>query len=107
MQGASAWVEVIKDGLLAIGIAIAAIKIAQFVQTIPALIGQLAAWAVGQWTVAAAAIATALPYIAIGALVAVVVFGIIMAIQHWGQIVQWLGDVWKTISTHIVEPFSL
>ena len=106
MQGASPWVEVIKDGLLAIGIAIAAMKIAQFVMTIPALIGQLAAWAVGQWAVASAAIATALPYIAIGALIAVVVFGIIMAIQHWGQIVTWLGNVWKTISTHIGEAFS-
>src|SRR5260221_3020400 len=106
MQGADPWVQVIKDGLLAIGLAFAGMKLAMFLQTLPALIGQLVVWATAQWTVAAAAIATALPYIAIGALVALVVFGIIMAIQHWAQILKWLGDVWKTVSTAIGNFFS-
>src|SRR5260221_8447422 len=106
MQGADPWVQVIKDGLLAIGLAFAGMKLAMFLRTLPALIGQLVVWATAQWTVAAAAIATALPYIAIGALVALVVFGIIMAIQHWAQILKWLGNVWKTVSTAIGNVFS-
>jgi len=106
MQGANPWVQVIKNGLLAIGLAIAGMKLAMFLQTLPALIGRLAAWAIGQWAVATATIATALPYILIGALIAAVVFGIIMAIQHWGQIVKWLGDVWATVSGWIGARFS-
>src|SRR5260221_9271549 len=106
MQGADPWVQVIKDGLLAIGLAFAGMKLAMFLQTLPALIGQLVVWATAQWTVAAAAIATALPYIAIGALVALVVFGIIMAIQHWAQILKWLGDLWATVSGWIGDRFS-
>src|SRR5258708_4101619 len=106
MQGADPWVQAIKDGLLAIGLAFAGMKIAEFISTLPALISRLGVWATAQWTVAVAAIATALPYIAIGALVAAVVFGVIMAIQHWGQITKWLGDLWATVSGWIGDRFS-
>src|SRR5258708_7343315 len=35
-----------------------------------------------------------------------VVFGIILAIQHWGAIVKWLGNLWATVSGWIGERFS-
>ncbi len=88
-------VQITEDALLGVGVAMAAIKIGQFVSTIPALLESLGAWATGQWTVAAATIATALPYIAIGLVIALVVAGVILAIQHWGQIAHWLQGAWK------------
>jgi hypothetical protein len=40
----------------------------------------------------------AAPFILIGLVVAAVVFGIILAIQHWGQIVAWLQGIWGAFS---------
>ncbi len=90
--------QIVKDALAGIAIAIAAIKIGQFVAALPGLIVQLGLWAAAQWAVASATIITALPYIAIGALIALVVTGIILAIQHWGEISKWLMGVWDAVS---------
>lgn len=66
-------------------------------------IAGLLVWAFWQWAVAAtaAAIATlaaAWPFILIGAIIAAVVVGIILAIQHWGQIMAWLQGVWSAFT---------
>jgi len=70
------------------------------------LVQAFIAWAIAAWAAAAATLAATWPILLIGAIVAAVVFGIILAIQHWGQITKWLGDVWKTVSTTIGSWFS-
>jgi TP901 family phage tail tape measure protein len=56
---------------------------------VPALITMaIAAWA---------AIVPLLPFIAIGALVGLVIFGIVEAVIHWGQIAHWLQGVWGAL----------
>jgi len=92
--------------LAAVAAGLLAMKIGQFIASLPALILRLGVWAAGQWAVAAATIATALPYILVAAVVAAVVIGIILAIQHWGAITKWLGDVWATVSGWIGARFS-
>jgi len=47
---------------------------------------------------AVAALAAAWPFLLVAAIIAVVVIGIILAIQHWGQIVAWLKGVWSAFS---------
>lgn len=42
-----------------------------------------------------------LPIIGIIAAVAAVIAGIILVIQNWGTIVEWLGGVWETVKTTI------
>ena len=87
--------DAIKSVLLGVAVVIAIILVNAFI-----------AWAVAAWAAAVATVAATWPILLIGAIVAIVVFGIIQAVKHWGAIVQWLGDVWKTISTHIGEAFS-
>jgi tape measure domain-containing protein len=94
-------------------VAFAAVKITSFVSSvadfiamIPTMIGLITFWAAGQWTVAAAAIATAAPYILIGVVVALVIAGIILAIQHWGEIVTWLQGVWGAVSSFFQGVFA-
>lgn len=58
------------------------------------LLPMLLAWAVDQWLVAAPVIATAAPFIALGIVVAAVIFGIIEAVQHAGQIAAWFQGIW-------------
>lgn len=65
---------------------------------IPILITGLVAWAVAQWAVVVPLLATAAPFILIGAIAAAVIFGIILAVQHWGEISKWLQGVWTAFS---------
>lgn len=57
------------------------------------MISSLAAMAVAAW----AAIVQLLPFIAIGAAVGLVVFGIVEAVQHWGEIAHWLQGEWAGV----------
>ncbi len=57
------------------------------------------AWAIAAWNAAIATIAALWPILAIGAAIALVVLGIILVIQHWGQIVGWLKGVWSAFSS--------
>src|SRR5258708_3502445 len=64
-----------------------AIGILAFAATaIPPLLAAFGAWAVAAGTAALATLAAAAPFILIGAVVAVVVAGIILAVQHWGRV---------------------
>lgn len=95
--------EAVRAALIGIAVAIAAIQIGNFIATLPALLAGLAAWAVEQWAVAAATIATAAPYILIGAAIAIVVAIIILAITHWGEIAHWLQGVWAAFAVWFVS----
>src|SRR5579883_929734 len=57
---------------------------------VAAMIPSLIAMATAAW----AAIVPLLPFIAIGAAVGLVIFGIVEAVLHWGQITTWLSGVW-------------
>lgn len=58
---------------------------------VAAMIPSLIAMATAAW----AAIVPLLPFIAIGAAVGLVIFGIVEAVLHWGQITTWLSGVWS------------
>lgn len=78
---------------------------------IPVLVAGFIAWAIAAGTAAIATLAAAWPFILIGVIVAAVVFGIIEAVQHWGEISKWLQGVWAAFSSwfmnalHIVGAF--
>jgi tape measure domain-containing protein len=99
------WVDTFKAGLIGIAGAFAIIKavgmasaIVDFISMLPTMIGLIGFWAAAQWTVAAATIATALPYILIGAAIAVVIAIVVLAIMHWGEIAHWLQGVWAAFA---------
>jgi tape measure domain-containing protein len=91
--------QIFKDILLGVGVAIAAIQIGAFIATIPALVAGFVAWAGAAWLAATGTIAATLPLFAIGAAIALVVAGIILAVQHWGDIMGWITG--KTEQTRI------
>lgn len=66
------------------------------------LIPALWAWAMAAGAAALATLAATWPVLAIGAAVALVVAGIILAVQRWGQIVAWLKGVWGGIAGFFV-----
>ena len=80
--------NVLKAALIVIAIQILSIVVPAFITfaatAISAAVTTLIAW---------------FPFIAAFALVTAVVFGIIEAVQHWGQIVAWLKGVWGAVSS--------
>lgn len=81
-------------------VAMAFIKgaIAGFVVVLLAvLIPALWAWATAAGAAALMTLAATWPILLVGAIVAAVVAGIILAVQHWGAIVAWLKGVWGNI----------
>ncbi len=86
-------------GLGAAILAMNAGAIVTAITAIPAMITAFAALIPVMLTAAASAIAFAAPFILIGVAVAAVVFGIILAIQHWAQIVAFLQGVWSAFSS--------
>lgn len=58
------------------------------------------------WAWATATIAATWPILLIGAIVAVVVVGIILAIRNWGAISKWLQNAWNTTIHAIGNFFS-
>jgi tape measure domain-containing protein len=86
--------QIIKDLLIGIGVAFAAIQIGAFLATLPALIAGFIAWGIAAWSAAAGVIAATWPLLLIGAAIALVVAGIILAVQHWGDITKFLQGVW-------------
>lgn len=91
--------KVIEAAIIGIGIAIGLMKIGQFVAALPGMIVSLWGWASAQGAVAIATLLTALPYIAIGALVVGIVALIILAVTHWGDIVKWLIGAWAAVAS--------
>lgn len=84
------------------GIAVAVIAmnaglIISAITSIPAIVVAFGAWAVAAGAAAIATIVAAAPFIAIGIVVALVVAGIILAVQHWGAISAWLQATWQKV----------
>src|SRR6266566_8617635 len=92
--------------LAAIAAGFAAIQVGAFIAAVPALVGGFGAWAGSAWAAAAATIAATWPLFAIGAAVALVVAGIILAVRNWGAITTWLGNLWAAVSGWIGARFS-
>ena len=80
--------DAIKSVLLGVAVVIAIV-----------LVNALIAWATAAWAAAAATLAATWPILAIGAAVAIVVFGIIQAVKHWGAIISWIGGVFSWLGT--------
>ena len=53
-----------------------------------------------------ALITTMWPILLAGAAVGAAVFGIILAIQHWGAIMQWAGGIFSWLGTHVHDILS-
>src|SRR5258708_2055278 len=91
--------EIAMDGLKAVlvgvGTVIAILLVSAFI-----------AWATAAWAAAAATIAATWPILLVGAIVAAVVFGIIMAVKHWADITKWFSGFWRTGSGWIGERLS-
>ncbi len=85
------------DALKAVLVGVAVGILAFAVTAIPPLVIAFGAWAVAAGTAALATLAAAAPFILIGAVVAAIVLGIILAVQHWLQIVAFLKGVWGGI----------
>jgi len=99
LNQASLPAQIVRDLLFGIGVAIATINIAAFVAAIPAIVAGFFAWAGAAGLAAVATIAATWPILAIGAAIAVVVAGILLAVQHWGDIMGWISG--KTEQTRI------
>jgi len=93
-QSNSIQAQIVKDLLIGIGIAIAAIQIGAFLATLPALIAGFGAWAISAGAAAIATLAATWPLLLVVAIIALVVAGIILAMQHWGDITKFLQGVW-------------
>jgi tape measure domain-containing protein len=90
--------QIVEDLMIGIGVAIATIQIGAFVATIPALVAGFIAWAGAATAAAIATIIAAAPIVLIGLAIALVVAGIILAVQHWGDISKWLVGAWSNVS---------
>lgn len=86
-------------GILVIAFTALAVQaVAGFIMSIPTMVAGFLAGAAGAWSMAAGVIAATWPILAIIAVIALV----ILAIQHWGDIVNWLKGAWGAISTFFV-----
>lgn len=99
LQGNSIQAQMVKDAMLGLGASLVALKIGSLVQAIPGVIAGLRGWAVS----AATASAASLPLILASAGITLAVGGIILAVQHWGEISAWLQDQWKNVQTFFAQ----
>lgn len=90
------------DALVAVLITLAGIGLAFALTTIPPLIVGFFAWATAAGAAAIATLTAAAPIILIGLLIAALIFGIIMLVQHWKQVQQFAVMIWG----HIVKFFQ-
>ena len=95
--------ELLRDALVGVAAAIAAFRIGTIVMALPGLIIGLYGTATAAWVAAGAFLALNWPLLLIAAAIGLAVVGIILAIQHWGQIVAWLKMVWGDIASFFVN----
>lgn len=88
--------------LSAVLVQMAVTAIVAFIASVPALVAGFIAWATAAGAAAIATIAATWPILAIGAAVGLVIAGIVLAIQHWGQIAHWLQGVWSAVAGFFV-----
>ena len=108
LNKASGPAQALRIALIAIGAAIAVMKIgnmiADIIDMIPAMIG----WIAETWAQVAALVAEAIAEIAanwpIYVIIAVIAL-VVLAIMHWGAIVQFFSALWKTVWTAVSSFF--
>jgi tape measure domain-containing protein len=87
--------ELVVAGLIAIAGGITGYLVKSLILSIPAMI----AWATTMWTVTIPAIIATIiafaPFIIIGALIALLIAGIVVAFLNWGKITDWLSTKWQ------------
>lgn len=93
-------------GLAAVLLVLAGMAIIDFLSTLPLLIFGFAVWTVGALSAAAATLAATWPFILLGIIVAAVIVGVILAIQHWSEITQWFGNLWHSVWTGVSTFFT-
>lgn len=81
---------------------LAAFAIIVLAAVVPAFIG----WAIAAGAAAVATIAATWPILAIGAVIALVVAGIILAINHWGDIVKWFQGLWAGFTKWLADSWE-
>lgn len=89
------------DALGAVLLTATGAMIGMAISAIPSLVLSLGATAAGFLGIigpALAAVAAMAPFLLIGAVVALVITGIILAIQHWGEIAHWLQGIWADVA---------
>ncbi len=82
--------------------ALAGLGVAILASLVPSFI----AWAAAAWAAAAGTIAATWPILAIGVAIGLVVAGIILAIKHWGAIMDWIKGAIHTVTSAIGGFFS-
>lgn len=103
------WLSGASPGAIALKvllIALAGAGIGALLTMVPAMIIGLWGMATAAWGAASGFIALNWPIMLIAAAIALLVVGIILAIQHWGAIVDWLQGVWGGIATFFQNLWS-
>jgi tape measure domain-containing protein len=73
---------------------------------IPAILAGFASWVIGAAAVAIANIAAFWPIYLVVAAIIIIIGLVVLAIQHWGDIVKWLQGVWNAISGFFIGLFN-
>jgi TP901 family phage tail tape measure protein len=94
------------SGLAAVFLFVNSVEIIFAIIAAPAAIAGFIGMAGAALLAAGAALLAAAPFILIGIVVAAVVIGIILAVQHWGAIVQWVGGVMSWLGDHVHQIMS-
>jgi phage-related protein len=89
---------VLSVAILGVAAGLTAMKVTQFVETIPKLLTGLQLWAAGQWEVAVPTLITMGLFILIGIAVVGAIALIILAVKNWGAIAHWLQGIWADIA---------
>jgi TP901 family phage tail tape measure protein len=84
-------------------VSFAASSIAAAATAIPAMITGFIAWSIGAWSAAAATIAATWPILLIIAAIALLVVGIVLLVQHWGEVTSFLQSIWQAFTDWLVS----
>src|SRR5258708_614265 len=84
-------------------ISFAATSIAAAATAIPAMIAGFIAWSIGAWSAAVATIAATWPILLIILAIALLVVGIVLLVQHWGQVTAFLKTIWQAFTTWLMD----
>ncbi len=84
-------------------ISFAAQALAAAATAVPAMIAGFISWSIGAWSAAAATIAATWPILLIIAAVALLVVGIVLLVQHWGQVTTFLRGAWQAFTAWLMN----
>jgi len=87
--------QILRDILIGVGVAIAAIQLGALLATLPAIITGFTLWASEAIITAVATTIAMAPIVLIGLAIAAVIAIVILSIQNWGAISKWLQGAWS------------